>query len=154
MVTLTEKSDAALEQWMVATWASYRESLLAAGFTPAAAEANIERNQAALLVDGRPNSDQCVFDVIHDGHVVGTLWLARQTEGAQGAEWFIYDIVIDEQRRGQGLGRATMLAAEDYAKSHGASSLGLNVFGYNTVARDLYGSLGYVVQSQHMTKAL
>jgi ribosomal protein S18 acetylase RimI-like enzyme len=52
-----------------------------------------------------------------------------------------------------------MLHAEAVARSHGASSIGLNVFTPNTVARHLYGSLGYATVSVHpysvnMAKAL
>ena len=61
---------------------------------------------------------------------------------------------IDEARRGEGLGRAAMLAAEQVAREAGWSALGLNVFGHNPRARGLYDSLGYEVAATTMAKPL
>jgi hypothetical protein len=47
-----------------------------------------------------------------------------------------------------------MLLAEGEARSHGMTSLGLNVHGQNKVARSLYDSLGYDVMAQQMKKPL
>ena len=47
-----------------------------------------------------------------------------------------------------------MLAAEDFVRAQGASSLSLNVFGNNTVARRLYESLGYQALAIAMRKNL
>jgi ribosomal protein S18 acetylase RimI-like enzyme len=47
-----------------------------------------------------------------------------------------------------------MLAGEDFARTHGAESIGLNVFGQNTGARALYEDLGYETVSVQMRKRL
>lgn len=47
-----------------------------------------------------------------------------------------------------------MRFSEDYARSQGAETLGLNVFGFNTTARGLYESLGYETTSVKMRKQL
>jgi len=47
-----------------------------------------------------------------------------------------------------------MLLAEELARTNGALSIGLNVFADNTVARNLYASLGYRETSVHMRKQL
>ena len=47
-----------------------------------------------------------------------------------------------------------MLLGEEHARSHGARSLGLSVFGFNTGARGLYDSLGYETTSVKMLKKL
>lgn len=47
-----------------------------------------------------------------------------------------------------------MKLAEDYARSHGARTLGLNVFGFNHVARGLYESMGYTTVTTKMKKQL
>jgi hypothetical protein len=47
-----------------------------------------------------------------------------------------------------------MEAAEGAVLALGGTSLGLNVFGQNVVARTLYGNLGYEVTSQQMRKEL
>jgi GNAT superfamily N-acetyltransferase len=89
-----------------------------------------------------------------EGHPVGHLWLALQREPGTGGDAWIFDIEIVPERRGQGYGRALLAAAEELAAHHGAAGLGLNVFGSNQVARNLYESAGYQVSSLQMRKEL
>jgi len=134
-------------------WTDYRAQLLGTGLTSEEASLNIEQNEKALFVDGAPNDDQRIFDVMDNETKVGTLWLATREERSAG-EWFVYDIVIDEEFRGKGFGRSTMKAAEDYVKSQGGTRLALNVFGPNAVARGLYESLEYKIMNIGMRKDL
>ncbi len=90
--------------------------------------------------------------VLADGQDVGWLWLSPAPDGVDSL--FIYDIEIDEAHRGRGLGRATMLAAEEVARRDGWSAIRLNVFGGNTAAESLYRSLGYETDSILMSKSL
>ena len=152
MVRLAEKPPDRLAAWLSQMWVSYRNSLIEAGFTSDEADANVQRNTTALFVDGAPNSDQRIFDVFEGDVVVGTLWLAPRRDGGSPDEWYIYDVAIEEEFRGRGLGRATMLAAESYVATNGGRRLALNVFGYNTVARALYDSLDYEVVAIAMRK--
>jgi hypothetical protein len=69
-----------------------------------------------------------------------------------GREAYLFDIELVPEARGRGLGRATMLAAEQTARSLGATRMGLNVFGHNTVAARLYDSLGYLVVGEVLTR--
>jgi ribosomal protein S18 acetylase RimI-like enzyme len=85
-----------------------------------------------------------------DDEPVGWLWLAP----AGADSLFVYDIEIDEPHRGRGLGRATMLAAEDVARAAGHRFVRLNVFGWNTGAQALYRSLGYRTDAIQMSKPL
>ncbi|MGN6132519.1 MAG: GNAT family N-acetyltransferase [Nocardioidaceae bacterium] len=81
--------------------------------------------------------------------LVGHLWLAvRDRVG------YLFDIELLPAARGRGLGRASMLAAQDAARSLGAEVLRLNVFGHNAVARHLYERLGYDVVSAVHTRVL
>jgi ribosomal protein S18 acetylase RimI-like enzyme len=84
---------------------------------------------------------------------VGALWLGPSAHGTAGAEW-IYYVEIDETWRGKGLGRGAMLLAEQDGMAHGATELGLNVFGDNEIAQRLYRSAGYRVTAMNMTKKL
>jgi GNAT superfamily N-acetyltransferase len=79
-------------------------------------------------------------------------WVANSI--ARYADSFVYDIEMDETQRGKGYGRATMLAGEVAARELGATTMGLNVFGFNTAAINLYTSLGCTVSSQNMMKTL
>src|SRR5665213_2454241 len=142
MILLKPKSDADMKTWIPVMWADYREAILSAGFSSEEAALNIERNEKTLFINGAPNDEQHIFDVLDDERTVGAIWLAEGREGSP-SEWFVYDVVIAEEFRGKGLGRSTMQAAEDYVKSQGGTRLALNVFGYNVVARGLYESMGY-----------
>jgi len=134
-------------------WSQYADEIVGAGFTPEEAKQNIERNKKSLFENDIPNDGQRIFDVLDDDVAIGSLWLAKREDGNSG-EWFIYDIVIDPEHRGKGLGRSTMQAAEEYVRSEGGTRLALNVFGPNTVARTLYESMGYSVLAIGMKKEL
>lgn len=84
------------------------------------------------------------------GERTGILWLGPHP--SKPGAWWVYEIEIDEARRGQGHGRAAMLAAEVAVDAAGGTELGLNVFGLNTPARALYESLGYRTVSVEMEK--
>jgi ribosomal protein S18 acetylase RimI-like enzyme len=88
------------------------------------------------------------------GERVGHLWLALNEQHGSETRAYIYDIEIESERRGQGYGRALLKAAESEAVRHGATSIGLNVFGANRVARGLYESAGYEIATIGMRKLL
>jgi len=56
---------------------------------------------------------------------------------------FISDLVVLPSYRGQRLGRALLQKAEEYARSHGATTLKLEVLAKNDVARNLYKNYGF-----------
>ena len=126
--------------------AGYAEQNVSAG-TWAADEA-IEKARAActqLLPDGfsTPDNFLSVASDAASGEQIGFLWLALR-RSADKLQAFIYDIEVGDEFRGRGYGRAIMLACVDQARGLGAGSVGLHVFGNNTVARSLYTSLGFV----------
>jgi GNAT superfamily N-acetyltransferase len=84
---------------------------------------------------------------------VGLLWLHARPDVAGTSVW-IFDVEVDEDRRGHGWGRELMTYAEQWAREQGATEIGLNVFGGNTVARRLYTSLGYDERSVTMSRKL
>lgn len=89
-----------------------------------------------------------------EGTRVGHVWISLEPQGHATGEAWIYDIEVDEPMRGQGYGRLLLEAAERETLAHGVTSLGLNVFGANQVARTLYERSGYEVQTMQMRKVL
>ena len=87
-----------------------------------------------------------------EGEGVGHLWIGLDRQSGGGA--WIYDIEVSENLRGQGYGRAILQRAEQETLRNGVSTIGLHVFGRNTVARTLYQSSGYEITSQQMQKEL
>lgn len=140
--------------FIAASTVSYAESNVKSGRWPAS-EA-LEKSQAqvnGLLPQGHATPNHYFFDAMVDGQRVGVLWMALNP-GPVGQQAWVYEIEVEAPQRGKGYGRAIMLAFEAEARRLGASSLGLNVFGYNEVASKLYQSLGFKPVSTQMSKPL
>lgn len=107
------------------------------------------------LPEGVATPDNYLW-IAHDaatGERVGVLWLQlRATAGT--TEAFIDDIEVEATHRGQGYGRAILDAVERWAREQGATRIGLQVAGHNTVARRLYQSFGFTERSIMMTRDL
>jgi GNAT superfamily N-acetyltransferase len=143
---------AALATWLVGVRTSYVEERVAGGDSRGEAEANADDSLARLLPGGVPLPGQRIGRLLDDGTPVGNLWIGPY--GDDPERWWVWDVAIDEDRQGQGLGRRAMLLAEQLARDAGAATLGLNVFTANTVARRLYASLGFRDTSAQMRKDL
>ena len=144
-----------LPEWLEETRRNYEQSRLESGESAEVAARKARASMAASFPDGKIAPGHLVYDVVarddnEKSTIVGYLWIS-QTEDRADA-WWVSDIEIHEDHRGKGYGRAAMQLAEVAAAEQGAATLGLNVFGYNTVARGLYESLGYETVSTQMRK--
>jgi GNAT superfamily N-acetyltransferase len=75
-------------------------------------------------------------------HVPAKEFFSERTVG------FVVQVVVAEQQRKHGIGRALMDAAADWARDLGCDVMELNVFEFNAQARHLYEQLGYETQSR------
>lgn len=122
---------------------------------------------ASFFPGGRPMESHAIFQVRADsaassagdsagespaGPALGSVWVAPHRVEAGLA--FIYDIVVAESARGQGLGRALLRVSVDWATSGGFTAIGLHVFGGNTGAIRLYESEGFTVTDVLMRRSL
>ena len=155
MVTLEPMSAEAWNAWHDDSVREYGlEKVRAGTWTADEAQARAEAEFARLLPDGLATPGHELRSIVTEsGEVVGTLWFAPLREIGSG-ECFIYDIVVSEDARGRGYGRAAMAALEPLARSLGYDRIGLHVFGANHVARELYRTSGYVETDVMMRKAL
>ena len=142
-----------LQRWFVSSKAEYLDDLLRAGETLDAAQSSVDESFERYFPAGVPAGGHMVYSVISDGFPAGYLWIGPHNAAATSA-WWVWDIAINADQRGLGLGRAAMLLAEEVVREHGGTTLGLNVFGFNTAARGLYESLGYETTSMRMLKRL
>ena len=110
---------------------------------------------ARLLPDGLASPGMHLWTARAGGsdEPVGIGWIEVR-ERPSGTSALVFDVEVEEQHRGRGLGRALMEALHDAARELGATSISLNVFGQNTTAIRLYDSLGYAVTSQQMKRDL
>ena len=120
---------------------------------PDAAVAASAGEFAQLLPDGLASPDMHLFTAVVGDEPVGIGWFELR-QRASGVSAWIFDIRLDEERRGQGLGRRLLDALHDAARGLGATSMTLNVFGDNATAIRLYESSGYTVTAQQMRRDL
>jgi ribosomal protein S18 acetylase RimI-like enzyme len=139
------------DTWLPRAMDHYAADIAAAGVPEDEARAKSDRDFPRLLPDGLESSGQSLYVVEDDGETVGILWVAERDDDF-GRNLFIYDIEIDEEHRGRGLGKAAMQLAEDEARRRGIDRVTLNVFGGNDVARNLYRSLAYAEMAVYMMK--
>ena len=117
---------------------------------PAAARAT--RSATDAFPAGEASAGNWLFAVEDgEGTQVGVLWLGDPFDGERDSLW-VYDIEIDPEHRGRGLGRDAMRLAEEEARRLGRQRIKLNVFARNAVARALYLSLGFEEMSIQMSK--
>ncbi len=154
MVKLRKMSQDEFDEWRPRAVADYAADHVRAGSMPSdQAEELAEKQFRGLLPDGVATPEQHLLIPVLDGTPIGFLWL-QIPSSVDAPEVFIYDISVDPSMRGRGLGRAVMVAGEDYARQRGAQSIRLHVFGENSVARGLYEDLGYDVTNVMMAKTL
>lgn len=143
----------AYQSWRTRAVREYAtEHLKSGGWTAEVALAKGEAQFQQILPDGAATAGQFLW-AIRDaaGDDVGILWVGTEQRPGHA---FIYDIEIADERRGQGLGTAAMVALEEWARASGIATIGLHVFGHNTGAWQLYKRLGYVETNVQMEKRL
>jgi ribosomal protein S18 acetylase RimI-like enzyme len=150
-IRLVPKSDDETAQWLPIAMAAYEQARLQAGDTPEQAAEGRRTSERQFFPDGRLVEGHFLFTVVVDDEDAGWLWIGPSSDPTT---WWVWDIEVHEAFRRRGLGRATMLLAEDVARSQGAAAIRLNVFAYNVEAIRLYDSLGYETASMHKQKRL
>ncbi|MBC9928592.1 MULTISPECIES: N-acetyltransferase [unclassified Leucobacter] len=131
--------------WVERSIAEYAADLVTTGVAPGEARRRAAESMAEEFPGGAPSAENAVFDLVAgDGAIVGYLWVGED-HSDDPTSWWVWDVVVDAGQRGQGHGRAAMRLAEAYARSEGATMLGLSVFRFNVAARGLYEALGYEI---------
>ena len=153
-LSLRPLTDEELSEFIEGDVERYVEERIKAGESPDVARRIARKQSEDLFPGGAPGEGQLLFRVLDsEGAPVGTLWIGPQSAGESGSFW-VWDVSIDENHRGNGYGRETMQLAEIEARNRGATELGLNVFGHNEIARHLYESMGYTATAIRMKKNL
>ncbi len=129
--------------WVEREVAGYVHDITASGSaTRDQAETQAAATYTEFIPQGLATPGHSFWVVESDGALVATIWLGHAYRPGLS---FVYSVSTVPQARGRGFGRAAMLVGEDRALAAGDRSLGLNVFGHNTVAINLYTSLNYQV---------
>ena len=107
----------------------------------------------SLLPQGLQTKDHYIYNLVDGDQTVGMIWMRAQLDRAVKSG-FIFDVMVAEKFRGKGYGRQVMTLIEEKARELGIQSIGLHVFAYNKVAKNLYESMGYEISSLNMIKQL
>ncbi|WP_345459010.1 GNAT family N-acetyltransferase [Nocardioides marinquilinus] len=147
VVVLRPMGQERYNEWIQGQVAEYAEARQRSGESAERAREVSEQQHAELLPDGLRSAGHHIFEGVAGEEVVGLLWLSTERPMV-----FVYDVVVEEAHRGRGHGAGIMRAGARWALDHGAHAIGLNVFGYNDVARRLYDRLGYQVTENFVAR--
>jgi ribosomal protein S18 acetylase RimI-like enzyme len=142
------------EAFLERTIPEYAEEKVRAGYWDESdALERSHKEFADLLPQGLQSKDHYLYTLYDGDEAVALIWLKANPDRPT-KDGFIFELYVDEKQRGKGYGRGAMLLIEEKARELGLKSIGLHVFGFNQVARNLYESLGYETSSVNMTKTL
>ncbi len=113
----------------------------------------------AYLMEQCAECDGVVYVAEMGDRVVGyvSVWahvISRGIDDSREPYAYVSDLVLLPEARGRGWGRALLARAEEYARERGARTLRIAVLAENTVARDLYLTLGFRERSVVLAKSL
>lgn len=148
---MTEQEYAA---WAATSVGAYAREWAERGVPEEQARRKAERDHSMNLPGGLATPGMYFHVLVHDGAVLGHVWVARRETPDGDGLGYVFDIEVREEHRGHGHGRALMHLAEDITLGAGLGVLGLHVFASNTPALRLYESLGYEVTQYNLAKAL
>ncbi|MDJ0346334.1 GNAT family N-acetyltransferase [Streptomyces sp. H10-C2] len=147
-------ADSEFPAWEEHKLVTYLEDLVTRGIPFAQASAKAEADHRAVLPEGPRTAGTSLLTLAHQGQDVGTVWVRLRHDTDPQAPAWVFSVEVDEAYRGRGHGRTLMLVAERECLEAGVHRLGLNVFGGNTPALALYGTLGYATTRQYLFKRL
>jgi len=143
----------AIRSGMIREYAA--EHVRAGDWNPDDAHARAAAQTDELLPQGVDTPDMFMLTAVgSEGHEIGHVWVGLKRPYGSGHGAWIYNIEINPDQRGKGYGRALLKAAERETARRGVTTIGLNVFGPNAVARSLYESAGYEVATLQMKKEI
>lgn len=147
-------SEGEFAQWRAQAVESYAQSWIDRGVAAEEARAKSEADHLESLPDGLATPGASLRFLVHDGVIVGHLFVGRREARSGEQASFVYDVQVVDGHRGQGHGRSLMLLAERVSLDAGMRLLALHVFSGNTPAISLYESLGYETTAVNLFKPL
>ncbi len=96
-----------------------------------------------------PDAPMCLLLAVHDSRVVGMIsWTLTHELYSAHTRVYISDVSVDRAARGRGVGTALMGEVKAWARAHGASKLGWEVWHRNFAAKDFYDRLGASIDNE------
>lgn len=145
-MTLEELPEADAGVFVAESVTSFIDDLVESGVDRDVAAVATDDYMSRLLPDGVRTEGHRFRSIEDEGRRVGRLWFGPMPESPR--DCYLFDIDVDEEMRGQGVGReAVKMVIGDMAHLN-VGRLGLNVFDSNAAAVALYESLGFETESQ------
>ena len=145
-------TEAEFDAWRSGSINGYAAEMADSGvLEPAAAKARAVEQFNELLPEGLATADHTFWTVYAGAEPVATNWLGHRYEPDTS---FVYAIEVEEAYRGRGYGRVAMTVGELASIEAGDTQLGLNVFGHNRTAINLYTRMGYQIVDQGRSTAV
>jgi len=152
VVVLVPTAGAEAEEILARTRQRGHAALLATGVGADEAWELIRAQHARLIPEGVATAQHRFVRIEStDGERLGECWFGPLY--GSGDDWYVFDIELDEGRRGRGLGRQAMRAVADECRAAGARRLGLSVATGNTRARAACDAVGFRVAREDATSA-
>ena len=154
MITLTPMTQSEFDAFLAQAVPEYAADNVRAGYWDESEALEKSRKEFETLLPQGVQSENHFLYSIYDGEeAVGMIWM-RANMDRPVKSGFIFDIRVEDKFRGKGYGKQAMLLIEEKARELGLKSIGLHVFAYNTVAKNLYEGIGYETTSLNMIKQL
>ncbi|WP_344447806.1 GNAT family N-acetyltransferase, partial [Kitasatospora nipponensis] len=123
--------------------AEYIADIVRAGaLTPEQAKLKSDQDMARYLPEGFLTPGHAFYAMEAGGELIGTGWV---NHGFLPGVTFGFSLLVHEEHRGKGYGRAAMTVGEWATRQGGDEAMMFNVFGGNEVAMNLYDSTGFAV---------
>lgn len=113
------------------------------------------RRYAEAMLSGKGPGELLLVAEDEAGTPLGVVHVTGEESGLTGeAQGYLATLAVTEEAEGQGVGRALMAAAEEWARERGYRLLALEVFAANQRARAFYQRLGYQEETLKLVKEL
>ncbi|MFS1512098.1 GNAT family N-acetyltransferase [Chengkuizengella sp. SCS-71B] len=106
-----------------------------------------------LLPQGLNTNLHHLLSIVNEEKTIGWLWYFFDDSKLQ-KEAFIYEFYLDEEHRGKGYGKDSLIALEKMSKEKGIEKISLHVFAHNERAINLYKKMNYEPTDISMSKKI
>jgi ribosomal protein S18 acetylase RimI-like enzyme len=143
MITLLPMTRDEAQSWLAESVVDFAADLVeSGGLSPDEASAKARKMLDEILPELEDTAGhEFVWVVSGDAHV-GRVWFAPSVDDP--TVLYIWDMAVDEEQRGQGVGGAALDAIICRARDRGMSGVGLSVFEANDAAHRLYERTGFI----------
>jgi GNAT superfamily N-acetyltransferase len=103
-------------------------------------------------LDAAKTGDGVVLVVADETGIVGVISVEPSTHFTGERDGYIGELAVAHRAARQGIGRALVAAADEWARDHGLRNLTLHTGAFNAGARAFYADLGFAEEEVRLTR--